>query len=207
MSTEFSNNPNNPYATPETDFNDELSDYHTEPFYSRHGRIGRLRYMAYNFILTVLVYIAVIPILLLIGFLGGFSEDGNSFILILAMIVFFPILCYAAFVPAIRRLNDLNRSGWLCLLMMVPYLNILFGLYLMFAPGDEGYNDYGAPAMPPSTRVKIAALGIPALVFIMGILAAIALPAYQDYVMRSKIAEEQYRMQMQEFMEAQEATQ
>lgn len=44
----------------------------------------------------------------------------------------------------IRRLHDLNKTGWLCLIMLIPVINTLFGIYLLFAPGTVGYNDYGA---------------------------------------------------------------
>ncbi len=191
MTAHFPNQPNNqppsqeynPYNTPTADMQEweEYGDYHTEPFYSRHGRIGRLRYMAYSLVMTVICYAIIAPISMAIALLEPII--GNiSFILIIFII---PMAFYAGFVPIVRRLNDLNHNGWFSLLMLIPYLNVLFGLYLIFAPGDEGYNDYGAPAEPPSLRVKIVAFLMP-VIAILGILAAIVLPAYQDYVLRSQ---------------------
>lgn len=43
------------------------------------------------------------------------------------------------------RCHDLNRSGWWLLIGFIPVLNVLFFIYLLFAKGTEGYNDYGAP--------------------------------------------------------------
>jgi hypothetical protein len=57
--------------------------------------------------------------------------------------------------------------------------------------GTPGENRYGAPPPPNGTGVIVAAwltLGIPVIV---GILAAISLPAYQNYVMRAKAAQMQ----------------
>ena len=42
-----------------------------------------------------------------------------------------------------RRLNDLDKSGWWQLLYLVPIVNILFALYLLFWPGTKGSNNYG----------------------------------------------------------------
>lgn len=43
---------------------------------------------------------------------------------------------------AIRRLHDLSRSGWLILLYLVPFINLL-ALALLFMPGRPGPNRYG----------------------------------------------------------------
>ena len=44
---------------------------------------------------------------------------------------------------SIRRLHDLNRSGWFILIFCIPYVDVLFGLYLLFFKGTNGYNKYG----------------------------------------------------------------
>lgn len=172
----------NPYHST-TNMDDEYWEevYHAEPFYSRHGRIGRLRYLAYSIVLTAICYVLIAPIAIAMVLLEPVMGEMVAIFLLLII----PIAFYAGFVPTVRRLNDLNRSGWFSLLMLIPYLNVLFGLYLIFAPGDEGENDYGAPAEPPSLRVKIVAFLMP-VIAILGILAAIILPAYQDYVLRSQ---------------------
>ena len=75
----------------------------------------------------------------------------------------------------------------------MPYLNVLVLLFLVFMPGTDGFNDYGVPARPPTTRVKVLALLVPiGLVVLIGILAAIALPAYQNYIDRADHVEQMY---------------
>lgn len=44
----------------------------------------------------------------------------------------------------VKRLHDLNKSGWLILLMFIPIVNAIFGLYMLFADGTVGPNQYGA---------------------------------------------------------------
>jgi len=54
----------------------------------------------------------------------------------------------------------------------------------VFKPGSEGSNEYGAPAPPNTTGVKILGVLLP-LFYLVGILAAIAIPAYAEYTRRA----------------------
>jgi uncharacterized membrane protein YhaH (DUF805 family) len=51
------------------------------------------------------------------------------------------------FVPAltvtIRRLHDINRSGWWILVTFVPAIGGLILLVFSLLPGTQGMNDYG----------------------------------------------------------------
>jgi Tfp pilus assembly protein PilE len=51
-------------------------------------------------------------------------------------------------------------------------------------PGTDGPNRFSTPPPPNTTGAVVLALIIP-LIFILGIVAAIALPAYQQYVNRA----------------------
>ena len=79
-----------------------------------------------------------------------------------------------------RRLNDLNRSGWWFLLFLVPLINLILVIYLVFFPGTEGANTWGAHAVANSTAVKLLAWILPAI-FLIGIIAAVAIPSYMQY--------------------------
>ena len=56
-----------------------------------------------------------------------------------------------------------DKSGWLILLMFVPIVNALFGLYMLFADGTVGPNQYGEDpknrmpyqAQPSSVNVTV----------------------------------------------------
>jgi hypothetical protein len=85
----------------------------------------------------------------------------------------------------IQRCHDFDVSGWLSLLLIVPVAPLLFWII----PGTKGANRFGAPTPPNSTGVVVLALILPILFFV-GIIAAIALPAYQSYVERARMAQE-----------------
>jgi hypothetical protein len=89
---------------------------------------------------------------------------------------------------AIQRLHDFDASGWWSLAMLVPLLNLVLTIALLFAPGTSGTNRYGPQTPPNSTRVTVLAALFP-LIFVTGIVAAIAIPAYQEYSARATGAE------------------
>ena len=58
-----------------------------------------------------------------------------------------------------------------------------------FIPGTSGSNRFGAPPPPNSTGVILLALILP-IIFVIGIVAAIAIPAYQDYATRARASQQ-----------------
>lgn len=176
------------YAAPRTEIV-PLTDYHGEyndsKFYSWNGRIGRIQYFAYP---VMFMCAALVIFMLAFMALGGAASiaagnvsDNLTGTLGLLML---PLLAGSAYIQLAatkRRFNDLNKPGWLMVLMLVPVVSFLASLYLMFMKGDAGRNDYGLPPPPPTKATIIAALIIPFIVF-SGFAAAIALPAYQSYV-------------------------
>ena len=71
-----------------------------------------------------------------------------------AVLKFVNIYIYLAFVFAtivpnyaagVRRLHDINKSGWMQLLWLIPILGWIYLIYLLAQPGDAGDNQYGSP--------------------------------------------------------------
>jgi type IV pilus assembly protein PilA len=78
----------------------------------------------------------------------------------------------------------MNTTGWLALLVFVP-----LGVFVFcFWPGTRGENNYGLQPPPNTIGVILLACILPFL-FVGGILAAIAIPAYQDYSVRAQVSE------------------
>lgn len=171
----------NPYQTPESDVvKTSAQGYNDGALFSFTGRIGRLRYLAMimlSYLIGAGLAAAVAGILTAVG-----AMEGTIGMLVI-WVAYLPMIVIGVMAMK-RRLNDRDQSGWWQLLSLVPIANIALGFYLLFARGTEGENNYGLPARPNTTRVKVAAFSF-ILVPIIGILAAIAIPAYQDYVNRS----------------------
>lgn len=178
----------NPYSAPSADLSSLAPGRDTyEPrLFAWRGRIGRLRYMAY---LLAASLANMLPVTILMGVLGaaGILKDNQDAIVAISTLLYLPLLVLS-FVLAKRRFNDVNRSGWFSLLLWVPLVNFIVSLYLICARGDDGDNDYGAAPSPNSLLVKIVGLVCPVLflVAIIGVLAAVSIPAYQSYVQKAQ---------------------
>jgi len=160
----------NPYRAPAAAVADASEQYQEVRVFAVSGRIGRARYIAYTLGLSLLFGAVIGVVATMLGAVGG----------ILAIIGYIGLLVLM-FMLTIQRAHDFNTSGWLSLLVLVPLANFIF----WFIPGTDGDNRFGAQTPPNSVLVLIGAWIIPVL-FIGGILAAIALPAYQDYTKRAQ---------------------
>ena len=43
-----------------------------------------------------------------------------------------------------RRLHDMNKSGWMQLIWIIPVLGWIYMIYLLAQPGEAANNQYGA---------------------------------------------------------------
>ncbi|NNH26329.1 DUF805 domain-containing protein [Acinetobacter terrestris] len=161
----------------------------SESALSPSGRFGRLSYLGWNMLMSF-------SILIIIGIIAAFSPGlladpttmtGSSMLATVLIGIAYIVLLYFSFVFTIRRLHDRNHIGWLSLLILVPGINLLFILYLIFAKGDDRSNQYGPRRNAKGWEKVLAWFYI--LIFPLAILAAIALPAYQDYVTRAQQAQ------------------
>lgn len=139
----------NPYASPKTGVDDDF-EYDATPFYKPTGRIGRLKFLAYNNIWLCAIFVYLIAIVKLI--------DGVGLPYQMVYVLASPFVFYAIFAPMIRRLTDLGHSRWLACLYVVPYVNAIFFLYLLFAKGKVGVNQYGAPSEPSVLDIVLACM-------------------------------------------------
>lgn len=108
--------------------------------YTTNGRLNRLRYFKYQVILILVAALASMAFVFVGRILTGTTDS---------VLITVPTgtLSFAASVGHVmldvRRLHDLNKSGWFWLLLFVPLINIIFMFYMWLAPGTAGYNNYG----------------------------------------------------------------
>ena len=53
------------------------------------------------------------------------------------------VVIHAQFVLMIKRVHDFGKSGYMSLLILIPFVGWLFPWYLLFPKGDDGENQYG----------------------------------------------------------------
>jgi uncharacterized membrane protein YhaH (DUF805 family) len=171
----------NPYAPPRApvaDVNRSRVSFQPVKLFSSQGRVGRMRYLAHSLVGYLVFGIAAFGLGALLGALRmSFAVP------IVTVVVLVPYLIFVV-MKTIQRSHDMDWSGWTCLLAFIPFV----GLVWIFKGGSTGSNSYGAPPQPNNRSTSIVVTALIAVVFI-GIVAAVSIPAYQQYTLRAKAAQ------------------
>ena len=111
-----------------------------ENLFKTNGRLNRLRYFKRSIGILFLYIILMITTVALCLDPSSSELSVSGFIACVVLSILFAI---GSICLTIRRLHDLNFSGWFCLLMTIPAVNTAFWIYTTFAPGTRGANQYG----------------------------------------------------------------
>lgn len=108
--------------------------------FSFRGRLNRQRYFLRMFCVGMIIGI-ISSVFSGIGFMVG---DLTIILVMTCMSVLVSIPGWVAEIfLMIRRFHDLGKSGWYVLTLIIPLIDIGVILYLLFAPGTAGANEYG----------------------------------------------------------------
>lgn len=131
------------------------------------GRARRKEYwmfVLFNIIICVVLYVADNLIGWQQGFINAMIDLKIGFYDVGPLLTLYQA---AAFLPAlalnVRRLHDVERSGWSLLIVVVPLIGVLVLLFLCASKGTDGQNKYGPdpkqnecpPLFRPSVRPVI----------------------------------------------------
>ena len=105
-------------------------------FFRHDNRLNRQRYHQRGIALVVTLQI----IFFLLFFVCPEIGIRPPFYL---MAFFFIPAVVANGMLAIRRLHDLDRSGWCGLLLLIPLVNVVIGYEMSYDKGTDGPNRYG----------------------------------------------------------------
>lgn len=178
----------NQYQAPQSQVvADSEQEFAEMKFLGATGRIGRIRFLAYSTGIN-LIFSLVSGVLQggVAAASGGNSEGGAAMIMIVGILLLIAQFVFY-FMFAIKRAHDMNVSGWLSLILLIPLIGVLV---FIFAPGTRGPNNYGPPPPPNTAGLYLLGLLLP-IIAIIGILAAIAIPAYQGYINKANEMQQQ----------------
>lgn len=109
--------------------------------YTAEGRLNRLRYLKYMVLLALVASLSTFVMSSMATFLTG---DPNGFLVKAITFIWAIVAGIGNIMLMTRRLHDLNKSGYFVLIALIPVIGFLFSIYLFFAPGQIGWNQYGA---------------------------------------------------------------
>lgn len=109
-----------------------------ELFFTSKGRLNRKSYIYRSLFLSLVLCVVQ-------GVLTFATNTIDALELLFAVVAFgFSLFSFVSNIMMdVRRLHDLDLSGWWMLLMLVPLVNIFFALYMLFFKGTDGPNQYG----------------------------------------------------------------
>ena len=101
------------------------------------GRRNRKSYCLY----LILVFVALAIVWEIAAAVG--IGAGSLAIVALAILVSLPIIV-SGWAVGSQRCRDFGWTGWAMLLTLIPYVGWLFAVAILFVPGTQGANRYGA---------------------------------------------------------------
>ena len=161
------------------------------------GRIGRLRYLAYSWPMMVWSGLGILGAVILPK-TPAMMKFREMLLVPLAVLLVLWVLTVLRLMAL--RLHDVNRSAkWVLALLLLPAVGSVMGgpqlvpicsgafwivsVLLIIWPGSEGYNDYGPPAGPNTTLVKVGA----GIVLALMALAVVANIKYMQYARNGRL--------------------
>ncbi|HET8707620.1 MAG TPA: DUF805 domain-containing protein, partial [Pseudomonadales bacterium] len=139
------NVPENPYQTPHSVLNQELvrwSPSLTQILFSFDGRIRRLTYWLCTFALScaggIFSYFA--------NALQLYQLPQPDLLVELLTLAFGVAVIWISFAIQIKRWHDRNKSGWWCLIVLIPVIGTIWAfIELGLLGGNAGSNEFGPP--------------------------------------------------------------
>ena len=111
---------NQPYAAPGADLQSESQSRYQPRLFQVKGRLGRVRYFVYALTITLIVYLVFAAVAAVAALAGQPASEPGGVMFSVMMLVLAVGGVFAAvmsIIYGVRRLNDMNVSGWLILLM------------------------------------------------------------------------------------------
>lgn len=189
----------NPYAAPASAVEQDTGEFGEPTIFSFKSRAGRLRYLARTMIGTFVAYLVFFFVAMVVGAfvaVGGASPEEVEELVVPALMIPMLVVGLGMLVVTcmlgMQRLHDLDLSGWWYLLMFVPLVNLIFAIYLVFAPGTKGANRYGMPPPPNTFGIKLT-VWIVIVIWAVGVvvLGTVGMQAYYDYAARVEQLQQQ----------------
>lgn len=111
-------------------------------YLSSKGRLSRKEFIKLWSCLILLQFVKHVMILDIFSSLLNMNSSNFRYAVYINEIIAI-IFLIPTFYLFIRRAHDLNKSGWLVLLIFAPFIDVLFLLYLCLFKGTDGPNKFG----------------------------------------------------------------
>jgi len=133
------------YAAPEAEIAFEI-EQEAPKLFSTRGRMGVLKYAAQTLMWTLAFGLVITALFAVTGVISGGASSPSGVIMGVSLILSLPFI-FLLCCLAVKRLHDINLSGWFALLTLVPVVGMFFAFYMMLRPGKDEVNRFGAASV------------------------------------------------------------
>ena len=120
------------------------------------GRSDRAEFWLF----ALFIFLGTLLVEFAFGLADAIAGDAPGLIFLSGVVLWL----LANFVPSlavsVRRLHDIDRSGWWALIAFIPGLGALALLIMHLLPGTDGPNRFGPPNSPAPDLAPGAELGV-----------------------------------------------
>lgn len=118
-------------------------------FVTFRGRASRSEYWKFYLFVVIGIFTGVV----VIGSIGPIIPDDSSRrVLVLAVFSTILVLMVPFTSVTVRRLHDIEYSGWMYWVQIIPVLGAIVFLVWMCTKGTDGDNDYGPDPLGPDVE-------------------------------------------------------
>ncbi|OOS21318.1 hypothetical protein B0680_09965 [Moraxella pluranimalium] len=111
----------------------------TKNYANFNGRVRRKEYWG-----TMLVYMIVAVILSMLMNITFWISEYLSYFFVLVASIFYLAMIVPIIALTVRRLHDVDKSGWWYFISLVPLIGGIWLLILLCTEGTRGENQFGA---------------------------------------------------------------
>ena len=126
--------------------------------FNLQGRLNRVRYLVYGVVMQAMMVFAAF---MAVGsiFTAMFGGGSFPFVLVIVFLLLALVMMFFGIRFSVQRLHDMGYTGWLVLLIFVPFIGWIAGIWFMLWPGTQGENEYGLPNPPNSSLHYVILVG------------------------------------------------
>ncbi len=147
--------------------------------WSNSGRLGVLKYMSHYLILVLVLGALLLVVLGLNDFISPDAAGPLSPLLTAILVAVCLPLLWVGIALFVRRLHDLNQSGWLALVLLIPVVGAFFSLLVGLCPGNKTINNYGSPVVAAPWEKVLGGIGVVvAIGFVLTAIVRLVAPSW-----------------------------
>ena len=107
------------------------------------GRRNRLSYILFQISIWILLFVGGVFGITIGATAFNNNAAGGGAIVVLILALAFLFIVVSDLAVTAQRFRDIGCTGWAALLILIPYVDFIVWIVLMFIPGTRGENKYG----------------------------------------------------------------